>query len=190
MATGEPIPVIDLFAGPGGLGEGFSAARPGDRRIFRIALSIEKDPHAHATLMLRAFFRQFHAAGRPVPEEYYDHLRGRLPRQTLYDRYPTQAAAAAGEAWQAELGGPDLPPGLLADRIRSALQGAQAWVLIGGPPCQAYSLAGRSRNRGIIGYRIENDARHRLYARRGAAVGLHDPRTIRTGRHRKRWAST
>ena len=38
------IPVIDLFAGPGGLGEGFSSARDanGDR-CFRIALSIEKD---------------------------------------------------------------------------------------------------------------------------------------------------
>ena len=41
------IPVIDLFAGPGGLGEGFSSVedRPGSAR-FRIALSVEKDPSA------------------------------------------------------------------------------------------------------------------------------------------------
>ena len=55
------IPVIDVFAGPGGLGEGFSALR--DSRsglpIFKIALSIEKDHVAHLTLRLRSFFRQF-----------------------------------------------------------------------------------------------------------------------------------
>jgi DNA (cytosine-5)-methyltransferase 1 len=72
------IPVIDLFAGPGGLGEGFSAFKSTDGDpAFKIALSIEKDPVAHDTLKLRSFFRQFHR--RDVPEEYeeyYDHLRG------------------------------------------------------------------------------------------------------------------
>jgi hypothetical protein len=78
MAASDAIPVIDLFAGPGGLGEGFSAARPRSesragfrgRRTFRIALSIEKDADAHATLELQSFFRQF--AGRRVPEAYYE----------------------------------------------------------------------------------------------------------------------
>ncbi|MDP3077139.1 DNA cytosine methyltransferase, partial [Bradyrhizobium sp.] len=36
-------------------------------------------------------------------------------------------------------------------------------VLIGGPPCQAYSLVGRARNRGIKGYNARNDLRHFLY---------------------------
>jgi DNA (cytosine-5)-methyltransferase 1 len=40
---------------------------------------------------------------------------------------------------------------------------AECWVLIGGPPCQAYSIAARSRNRGIPGYRLEDDRRQRLY---------------------------
>jgi DNA (cytosine-5)-methyltransferase 1 len=55
-----PIPVIDIFAGPGGLGEGFCALQNDDmQRIFKIVLSVEKDIFAHQTLSLRSFFRQF-----------------------------------------------------------------------------------------------------------------------------------
>lgn len=36
-------------------------------------------------------------------------------------------------------------------------------VVIGGPPCQAYSLVGRARNKGIKGYVAEDDPRHYLY---------------------------
>lgn len=161
MAVCDPIPVIDLFAGSGGLGEGFSAAHFQGQRIFRIALSIEKDPHAHATLMLRGFFRQF--TGRCVPEAYYEHLRGELSRDDLYARYPAEAQRAAQEAWQAELGGASVPPDIVLQRIRQSLAGAKAWVLIGGPPCQAYSIANQSRRRRTRGYSIEQDSRHRLY---------------------------
>jgi len=52
------FPVIDLFAGPGGLSEGFAASEQ-----FRVALSIEKDPVAHQTLELRAFFRRESSVG-------------------------------------------------------------------------------------------------------------------------------
>mgnify|MGYP000484881664 CR=1 FL=1 len=161
MAVPDSVPVIDLFAGPGGLGEGFSAVRINGRPVFRIALSIEKDPNAHATLRLRSFFRQF--ADRRVPEEYYRHLRGELTREELYAAFPAEAQRADQDAWRAVLGGSDTPPDLVDGRIRSAVGGSRAWVLIGGPPCQAYSIAGRSRNRGIPGYRLEDDGRHRLY---------------------------
>jgi len=161
MAAAAPIPVIDVFAGPGGLGEGFSACRVNGQRVFRIALSIEKDRNAHATLKLRSFFRQF--ADRRAPDAYYQHLRSELTRDELYARYPAEADRAAQEAWHAELGSKDLTADLVRRRIHQALDGADVWVLIGGPPCQAYSIAGRSRNRGVSGYRLEGDERHRLY---------------------------
>ena len=52
------IPIIDLFAGPGGLGEGFSSINDNQgNRIFEVKLSIEKDEHAHKTLRLRSFYQ-------------------------------------------------------------------------------------------------------------------------------------
>ena len=67
-----PIPIIDLFAGPGGLGEGFSSYTNSSSTPFRIALSVEKDPIAHKTLKTRALFRQFK---KDIPEKYYEFLR-------------------------------------------------------------------------------------------------------------------
>jgi DNA (cytosine-5)-methyltransferase 1 len=151
MSWKSAIPVIDLFAGPGGLGEGFAAAG------FDIRLSIEKDAAAHRTLELRAYFRQFERA----PDAYYEHLRGRLSREELFAGHPRQAAAAMNEAMHAELGVMDHT--VVRERIKSALKGTNPWVLIGGPPCQAYSLVGRARNRGIIGYSLGTDPKARLY---------------------------
>ena len=62
------VPVVDLFSGPGGLAEGFSALRtPSGRSRFPVALSVEKDPSACRTLRLRAFLRKF---GATFPPEY------------------------------------------------------------------------------------------------------------------------
>lgn len=79
------IPVIDVFAGPGGLGEGFSSFRHARKRVFQIVLSIEKDRAARETLRLRSFFRQF---PNGAPDDYYQYLRGVLSIEELYLRYP------------------------------------------------------------------------------------------------------
>ena len=55
MTQRAPIPVIDLFAGPGGLGEGFASLDEG--RKFKITVSAEMEASAHQTLTLRSFFR-------------------------------------------------------------------------------------------------------------------------------------
>ena len=96
------VPVVDLFAGPGGLAEGFSGCRrPDGRRRYRIALSIEKDPVAHRTLRLRAFLRKF-ATG--FPPEYYDFLHGVVPEPDWAKLYPGRWAAACDETECLELG--------------------------------------------------------------------------------------
>ena len=161
MAKHRRIPVIDVFAGPGGLGEGFAALRHKRRSPFRVALSIEKDEAAHATLWLRAFYRLFTA--RTVPESYYDVLRRDISLDELRARHPRKAKAADADAWRAELGYGGVDQKEVRKRIRSAVGGMRAWVLVGGPPCQAYSIAGRSRNKGNLNYSAEKDVRQKLY---------------------------
>jgi DNA (cytosine-5)-methyltransferase 1 len=167
IAKHSGIPVLDLFAGPGGLGEGFSAfVDPGGKHPFRIALSIEKDAVAHKTLLLRSFYRQFerHAA----PSDFYRRLRGEITTEQLFNAYRLEIANAQSEAWRATLGDDDEAPlSLLRQRVHDALGrfpgGPEKCVLIGGPPCQAYSLVGRSRNKGKKNYDLATDPKARLY---------------------------
>lgn len=161
-ASIKTIPIIDLFAGPGGLGEGFSAYKAGNTR-FKIKLSIEKDAAAHKTLHLRSFFRQF--TEKSAPKEYYEYLSAspRMPLEKLAGLYPREWERASEEAWLAEMGGKDFPDSLVNKRIATALDGAKEWVLIGGPPCQAYSLVGRARMKSADPQAFEKDHRHFLY---------------------------
>jgi len=159
MASEQTIPVIDLFAGPGGLGEGFSALEVSNQRVFHSTLSIEKEASAHQTLRLRSFFRRF--ARQEVPDEYYRLLRGEISLDELYDAHPDQALYADKEAWHAELGEPAVQE--IRSRISDALDGADPWVLLGGPPCQPFSLAGRSRNSKGTRYSGAGETRHQLY---------------------------
>lgn len=170
----DVIPVIDLFAGPGGLGEGFSVSSNEDGTTrFNLVLSIEKDKNAHQTLELRAFFRQF-GYGR-APREYYSYLEGKISRSELFEKYPEESAVASQIAWHAELGHEDFPPDIIDNRIREAIGKAKTWVLIGGPPCQAYSTVGRSRMRGEDPEGYENDPRHTLYKEYLRILAIHKP---------------
>ena len=152
--------IVDIFAGPGGLAEGFSrVSGPGGESAYRIALSIEKDEIAHSTLRLRALLRQFER----FPDEYYAWLNGESGEPDWPALFPTEWERAGEEAWQLELGREDLALRLdtRLDRIREENGGNV--VLIGGPPCQAYSLVGRARNQGKEGYVAAEDGRHFLY---------------------------
>lgn len=155
------IPVIDLFAGPGGLCEGFASLVRGGLREFDIRVSIEKDPVAHKTLSLRALFRSF-PVGK-VPTSYYQYIRGEISREQLESdpQVSPYVEKAYSEARCAELGKDDHSE--VDGWIREGLAGAKEWVLIGGPPCQAYSLAGRARMRGSNPKEFEADKRHFLY---------------------------
>ncbi len=158
----KPVKIIDIFSGPGGLGEGFSTYKDDeDKHPFKIAISIEKEQSAHRTLKLRSFYRQF---ANDVPEAYYNFLKGELgksPEDELY-KIPEVSAeleAADREALCLELGKDNRA---INKRIKEAL-GLDECILIGGPPCQAYSLVGRSKNKANDEYKAEEDHRNFLY---------------------------
>jgi DNA (cytosine-5)-methyltransferase 1 len=171
MKERKTIPVIDLFAGPGGLGEGFSALKDDNgKSVFRIALSVEKEEYAHQTLELRSFFRQFEIEN--VPEEYYKHLRGEITRNDLFKSFPEYTLKAKKESWKAELGANSVEE--IDQRIVESLNGEANWVLIGGPPCQAYSVIGRVRQGWKNGL-DEDDPRVFLYREYYRILAIHNP---------------
>ena len=165
MSKGN-IPIIDLFAGPGGLGEGFSCLKRSTKKVFDIKLSIEKDPTAHETLTLRAFFRQLRDNRKHL---YYSYLKGQVSKEDLFQKCPAEIDHARDEARLMTLGKDDP-----TELIRSRVNGAKHWVLIGGPPCQAYSLVGRSKMLGTI--KREQEESQKDYETRRQIVFNEDPR--------------
>ena len=153
----ERVPVIDLFAGPGGLGEGFSALEHNDVS-FDVVLSVEKDRAAHATLLLRSFYR--HLRDKDLAS-YYEYLLGELTADELFARCPDAAAEAKARCLHVELG-PRTTPRVYGD-IDRVLGNAKQWVLVGGPPCQAYSVVGRSRLARMKREAFEGSEKHVLY---------------------------
>ncbi|MEH6628799.1 MAG: DNA cytosine methyltransferase [Motiliproteus sp.] len=216
----QNIPVVDIFAGPGGLSEGFSAFSPdhkGQREFpFQVVLSAEKDPSALKTLRLRAFLRWFiyeHRRSSP-PQIYIDYviaknngeksspallldtllhstdldisLSRKASEQTvikalsdaLYqcdqerwalilhdskyqkDLKRTLLAAwfARNEAIDIELGNSDKNIDALITQAlerHSKERQEQPFVLVGGPPCQAYSEVGRARRKGNVTQHVD-----------------------------------
>lgn len=142
----DPIPVIDLFAGPGGMSEGFSSLRDENGEpVFRSIMSIEMERTAHATLRLRAFARRLMDADGRLPQDYIDYLGTPSSEnlERLKDSHPEEWAAAEAEAIQGTLKEGDDE---FVEMAKKRLQGYDGpLVLIGGPPCQAYSLVGRAR---------------------------------------------
>jgi len=188
----KEIPVIDIFAGPGGLSEGFSQLSnfSDSKIVFKVKLSIEKDLIASKTLKLRSFFRSF--SREDVPECYYDFIRG---DETALEKIEAMHEWRESEkhVWNGTLG--EILEEELHSRIKKSLNGNKDWVLLGGPPCQAYSLIGRARMSGL-GHAVKSedhseddllqlksekqdeflqDHRHTLYREYLRIVAVHQP---------------
>ena len=151
--------VIDVFAGPGGLNEGFASLDDGER--FDIAGSFEMDEAAVSTLKVRATQRALEADGRPN-QQHRRLLRGELTLDEFrqHDAVKETWDRAAEHVHRVELGPATREE---SDELILKALGDQPgpWALIGGPPCQAYSLAGRSRR--VNDADFEADVKHFLY---------------------------
>jgi DNA (cytosine-5)-methyltransferase 1 len=154
--------IVDLFAGPGGLGEGFASLFEEGHAPFKIGISIEKEASAHRTLRLRAFLREFRARHDMLPKEFIDYHAGLVPEPD-WSAVDTKAwQLATEEACALELG-TEAAASAIDDTITKLQNTYDDTVLIGGPPCQAYSLVGRARSKGKVDYVPEDDERHYLF---------------------------
>lgn len=165
------VGVIDIFAGPGGLGEGFccfeSKRHPG--HPFEVFASVEMEWSAYTTLRLRTFYQMLVREVGNVPKEYRAFLTTWMSQRTLdpadyfrASRWHKQWAESERTALNLTLG-KSRDNESLFERIRSAKRRYDEMILIGGPPCQAYSLVGRARQKNVRGFRTAGDARHFLY---------------------------
>lgn len=149
-----------MFAGPGGLGEGFESFCNHKDQEFKICLSIEKDPYACKTLRLRAFYRNLGPSSLSDLYEYY-----RRPETETFDKitkkyqHEWKAAENAARQHEMSLKNRKTTRGMISEKIKDS----QKWVLVGGPPCQAYSLVGRARRTNETRRKFESDHRHTLY---------------------------
>ena len=138
----QPVAILDLFSGPGGLAEGFVARHdPATQDRYQIALSVEKNLYAYRTLRLREFLRQF---PRNFPSEYYAYLNAEITEPNWATLYPSEWNNANNKTAHLELGGDQA-----TSRLQKTIRGLHKkhggrTVLIGGPPCQSYSIARRN----------------------------------------------
>lgn len=138
---------IDLFAGAGGLSEGFVRAG------FNPIAHVEMNKDACDTLKTRSAY----------------HWLKENKKETIYYRYLKSANKEKEKLWQEvpenvinSVINREISKDSLEDifkKIDELLNGRNIDVIIGGPPCQAYSVAGRARDPN----KMRDDPRNYLY---------------------------
>jgi DNA (cytosine-5)-methyltransferase 1 len=145
----EQLTYIELFAGAGGLAEGFMRAG------FTPIAHIEMDKYAALTTKTRLTYHYLKKENRLFV--YHAYLKGQMSRDELYSYLPENYASMVINEEIKEENIAILFNKIEENLMRSGLEKIK--VIAGGPPCQAYSLVGRARDP----YNMENDPRNYLY---------------------------
>lgn len=136
--------IIDLFAGAGGLSEGFR------RNNFDIIAHVEMDQNAALTLKTREAY--YYCKSKNL-NYYHEYLSKKISRDDFYSKIPTQIL---NKVINKEISKDTIND--IFCQIDDKLNGDRVLGIIGGPPCQAYSIAGRSRKKDM-----SDDPRNYLY---------------------------
>ena len=150
---------IDLFAGAGGLSEGFLRAG------FKPIAHVEMDQAACNTLKTRIAYHYLKSKSRS--DIYYAYLKGEITRPELYNHIPSRLLSSII----------NLPIGaeynkIIFNLISEQLKNKEVDLIIGGPPCQAYSLVGRARSSDGM----KSDPRNHLYVQYASFLGKYNPK--------------
>lgn len=138
--------VLDLFAGAGGLSEGFIRAG------CEIVGHIEADINPCNTLITRMIYHALRKRGKL--EEYKKYILGKISRDELIKKYNLQKERDSVIC--AEISKENYKE-LIGD-VKMRLNGKKLDIIVGGPPCQAYSHIGRARDKSM-----QRDKRNYLY---------------------------
>lgn len=150
---------IDLFSGAGGLSEGFLTAG------FEPVVHVEYDRAACYTLKTRAAFHYLQKINQS--ESYYSYLKGDISRNELYKKVPTDVIDTVINA---EIGRDNKK---IYKKIEDVLDGHNVDLIIGGPPCQAYSVVGRAPLK-----HKKDDERTNLYIQYGRYLKKFNPKVF------------
>lgn len=137
---------IDLFAGAGGLSEGFI------RQGFNPIAHIEMNPHACETLTTRVAYHYLKSKNKT--QTYTSYLKGEISREAFLSNIPKNLLSSVINS---EISDKTIPE--IFEKIHLQLNKKEVDVIIGGPPCQAYSIVGRARDP----KNMEDDPRNHLY---------------------------
>ena len=142
----KKIVCIDLFSGAGGLTEGFT------NDSFDIVAHIEKDSDACLTLKTRL---SYHYLKKQNKLDYYKkYLQKKITRDQLYNAVPHEILESVIKD---EISSESFKP--ISEEISINLDNDKVDLIFGGPPCQAYSLMGRARDKNSM----RKDKRKYLY---------------------------
>jgi DNA (cytosine-5)-methyltransferase 1 len=142
----DSLNFLDLFAGGGGLSEGFIRAG------FKPVAHVEMDQDACYTLKTRA--GKHWLTENNSDEIYYKYLSNEITRDQFYEKIPKNILSSIINA---EIEKKNLSN--IFSKIDGFNDNNKINLIIGGPPCQAYSLVGRSRDSN----RMIGDKRNYLY---------------------------
>ena len=150
---------LDLFAGAGGLSEGFV------QEGFVPVAHVEMDKNACDTLKTRECYYWLRENNKE--SKYRRYLKNEINKEKLYQYVPSAILNRVICETMTSEGMPDLFAEI--DGIMHDNKIKHVDIMLGGPPCQAYSLAGRSRKD------MTNDPRNHLYKLYLMAVKKYEP---------------
>lgn len=150
---------IDLFAGAGGLSEGFIRAG------FEPVAHVEMDSAACFTLKTRTAYHYLKSINQY--DKYVSYLKGEITRKELYSSVPAELLNTIINLPI----GTDYNPSIHR-LVEKELRGNQVDLIIGGPPCQAYSLVGRARSEDGM----KGDPRNYLYVQYAKFLEKYNPK--------------
>lgn len=150
---------IDLFAGASGMSEGFIKAE------LKPIAHIEMNEDACFTIKTRAAYHYLFENEKS--NIYNDYLQGKITREELYKQVPSEVL---NSILNIEITDNSIKS--IFTEIKKHQQDNKVDLIIGGPPCQAYSLLGRHQKE------IEKDPRNKLYIQYGRFLKQFQPKAF------------